>query len=29
VMQKGISGLRLIPTADFTALKDVRKASGT
>lgn len=26
VMQPGISGLRLMPTADFTVLKDVRKA---
>jgi peptide/nickel transport system substrate-binding protein len=25
VMQPGISGLRLVPTADFTVLKDVRK----
>ena len=29
VMQNGISSLRLMPTADFTVLKDVRKASGT
>ena len=26
VMQRGITGLRLLPTADFTVLKDVRKA---
>jgi hypothetical protein len=26
VMQRGMSGLRLMPTANFTVLKDVRKA---